>query len=320
VAAAVPAAAVQSAAVQTPAVQSAAVQSAAVQADASGPPQSRGVVEHAGETDRASAHVLLVDELPYSTVPNWVEAAEGSPPETRGGRPYHPDPRVIVDVRSATADGALIAELQRIARNLGYWPFRRCYEEGLRRNPTLMGKVSVELNISATGRVKRATATSSSTLSDLVVAACVAREAQKLPLAYSDPSGSDSVSVVADVSLAVGDKPVLIRASVVGAEALRESLRVHLSKVEQCYASRAIANPRLGGRMQLRFHVGASGEVLDVHEEGGPFEDAEVVKCVLAVFIGVTLAAHKPAGVCKRSAGSCAEPSFVYALHFESSP
>jgi hypothetical protein len=46
-----------------------------------------------------------------------------------------------VDVADASG-GASAAELQRVARNVGYWPFRHCYEEGLRRDQKMGGKVS----------------------------------------------------------------------------------------------------------------------------------------------------------------------------------
>ena len=86
---------------------------------------------------------MLSDELPY--IPPHLRAHDaklehqgrdsGREP---GKRPYHPAPRIVVDVVAAQG-GASAAALQRTARNLGYWPFRQCYEEGLRRDPHLAG-------------------------------------------------------------------------------------------------------------------------------------------------------------------------------------
>src|ERR1019366_8614580 len=80
--------------------------------------------------------------------------------EGRGARkrPYHPAPGIIVDVTDAQG-GATAADLQRIARNAGYWPFGECYEEGLRGDQRLSGKVSLELVVNPSGGIDRSTIT-----------------------------------------------------------------------------------------------------------------------------------------------------------------
>ena len=116
------------------------------------PPPSTGVVTIAAPPSTAEPSpapapkplVVLVDELPY----HWSHLVAKEAPERphasrakrgHGGRPYHPGPGIVVDT-TEDQGGPGTADLQRVARSAGYWPFRRCYEEGLRRDPGLAGK------------------------------------------------------------------------------------------------------------------------------------------------------------------------------------
>src|SRR5258708_15325269 len=145
--------------------------------------------------------ILLRDEPPahFSAGGNTVRVSPpGDPRRHRPGRPYHPDPRIVIDVVEATG-GAGQAALQRTARDAGYWPFRRCYEDGLRQDQGLSGKVSLALSISATGHVEQSEVMAS-TLGDRVVGACLAREARQIAFL---PADADT-SAVADVTLGAG--------------------------------------------------------------------------------------------------------------------
>jgi hypothetical protein len=260
--------------------------------------------------------VLLADELPYApahlrahdTRPEHHRAREANR-ESPGGRPYHPAPGIVVDVVDAQG-GATASALQRAARNLGYWPFRQCYEEGLRREPRLAGKVALELVVSPTGAVDRSVVTAT-TVRDEIVAACVAREAQRLAL----PSGDSPTTARVDVSLVIGDEPVPTGRPVPAAEPIREALRGSWGAVRRCYAGRLAGHPGVGGRVELHFHV-RHGEIVDVDElgaateGGGRLGDPEVTRCL----IGVYRRARLPASHGQR------ERSFVYALQLESMP
>jgi hypothetical protein len=208
-----------------------------------------------------------------------------------------------VDV--AAAEGGSSADLQRTARNLGYWPFRRCYEEGLRRDQRLTGKVSLDLALGADGAVEAA-AVVAATAADESVVLCVAREARQLPLgAY----GSEARARL-DVTLWRGDEPVPVSPAVPHAAELRETLRARWPEAARCYASALARQPDAGGRIDLRFRVGPEGDVLDVIEEGDDrFGDAEATACVLAAYRGARLT--PPAD--SRSQ----EGRFTYSLHFE---
>jgi hypothetical protein len=279
--------------------------------------------------------VLVADELPYSPAhlrahDSKVEHAErhhprdresesaGARGSSRGAealldhdppsrRPYHPAPGIVVDVVAAEG-GESASDLQRAARNLGYWPFRQCYEDGLRRDPRLAGKVSLELAIGPGGAVDRSVVTAT-TVRDEIVAACVAREAQHLAL----PVAASPTTAKVDVSLALGDEPVPMGRSVPNAAPIREALRASWAGVRRCYANELASHPGIGGRMELHFHV-RRGEIVQVDEvgdSGGRFADVEVTRCVLGIYrtTRLPLASH-----------GTRERSFVYALQLESMP
>jgi hypothetical protein len=274
------------------------------------PAASSASAPEVGLSPAPTRHLMLTDELPY--VPGHLhrhgrDASRESGGRESGKRPYHPAPGIVVDVVDAHG-GATAAALQRAARNLGYWPFRQCYEAGLRHDQHLAGKVSLELAVSPSGVVDHSVVRST-TVRDEMVATCVAREGQHLAL---PPSESPTTAHI-DVSLAVGDEPVPVGRPVPNAEPIRESLRGQWGAVRRCYASKLGSHPGIGGRMELHFHV-RHGEIVQVDEltsagEGGArFGDPDVTRCVL----GVYRTARLPGPHGQR------EPSFVYPLHFES--
>jgi hypothetical protein len=214
-----------------------------------------------------------------------------------------------VDVTEASARSAV--ETQRVARNLAYWPLRRCYEDALRRDQALAGTVSLDLAVSASGAVERASV-SKATLHDENAAACVARQALKLPL----PSGSTAGEVKVDVSLSTGDEPVPAPRTVPHAAALRDALRGSWDGVERCYAAGLADRPDVGGEMDLNFRVrrdGQATQVVEVAEGDAHFEDSAVTHCIVALYQGMTLPTFP-------GAPSTSSTSFVYALHLESIP
>jgi len=253
----------------------------------------------------------LVDETPHYAVhwrPQESPDAQHAHTKKRGrhGRPFHPAPGVIVDVVDARG-GAPAAKLQRVARDAGYWPFRRCYEEGLRRDQQLAGKVSLDVRVAAAGSVERSTPTGT-TLRDDSVVACVAREARS----FSLPPSESLTDAAVDVTLSPGDEPVPVARPVPNADRLREALRASWPAIEQCYASELTSHPDAGGHMELHFRVTSGGEIVEVAEEGDRrFGDVQVSRCVLGVYRTTRLPALENA---------TRERDFVYGLHFESVP
>lgn len=256
---------------------------------------------------RSSPSVMLVDEPPFwpNVVRRSVAGVDPAPaPGKRGrhGRPYHPAPRIVVDVVDADR-GVAMEPLQRVARDRGYWPFRGCYEDGLLRQPPLEGKVFVRLEVSAEGGVERVSVLPS-TLRDPVVALCVAREARHLSFAAP---GSAQAAIL-QVTLSEGDEPVMPRPRVHNASGLLEALRAAWPAVRQCYADGLSLKPDAGGFLELRFRMFGDGQVADVVEVGAPFEPSDVTRCVVAIYRSLKLPPRTVA-----TGGT----DFVYALHFE---
>jgi outer membrane biosynthesis protein TonB len=262
------------------------------------------------------ARVLMADELPFFPVRLRAhdadrrranhETTRESEAKSSRHRPYHPAPGIIVDVTDARG-GIAAADLQRIARNADYWPFRECYEAALRSDQRLSGKVSLELVVTPSGSVDGATV-AASTLRDEIVGACVAREARHLAL----PATSAQTVAKVDVSLATGDEAVTTARPFPNAESLRQALRTSWDGARQCYATGLASRPDAGGRLELRFRVHHDGEIFDVSEVGDHdvrFTDVDVTRCVLGVYRTARL---------PPLARASHERSFVYALHFES--
>jgi hypothetical protein len=268
-----------------------------------------------------AAHVLMADELPFFPVhlrardADRHRAARDPNRETRDTdirsphrRPYHPAPGIIVDVIDAQG-GVSAADLQRIARNADYWPFRECYEAGLRTDQRLAGKVSLEMVINPSGAVDRSTV-AASTVRDEIVGACVAREARHISL---PPTQTQTLAKV-DVSLATGDEPVVTAKPYANAEGLREALHGPWDAARKCYATGLAARPDIGGRIELRFRVHHDGEIVEVAEISDHdvhFGDVDVARCVVGVYRSAKLPPLPRASH---------ERTFVYALHFESRP
>jgi len=258
-------------------------------------------------------HIVLVDELPFRASHTHArelpehehEHEHHSKKKGRHGRPFHPAPGIVVDINDATG-GATAADLQRTGRNVGYWPFRHCYEEGLRRDQHMGGKVEMDLAVAPGGGVDRANITGA-TLHDESVVLCVAREAAHLALT----PGESATSAKMELTLSTGDEPVPEPHPIPHAEDLRDALRASWPAVKQCYAGALAKHADDGGRLELRFHVKPNGEIAEVAEGDTRFGDVEVTRCVLGVYRGAKLP-----GVAHGSH----DASFVYALHLEARP
>jgi hypothetical protein len=250
--------------------------------------------------------VLLIDEPP-AHISHGSEPAMTRPVRARArrrpGKPYHPDPRIVIDVLDAR--GAAAADLQRTARDAGYWPFRRCYEDGLRRDQDLAGNVSLALAISPSGQVEQSAVTGG-TLRDRTVMACVTREARQLSFA----SGTATVTAAAEVALATGDEPVAVSVPVARAEEIRQVLRTVWPAAQQCYSQALVVDPLAGGRIELRFRIDIHGEIAEVSPGSTRLAGSALGRCVLGTYQGLRLGLPE----------ANHERHFVYALHFETDP
>lgn len=115
-----------------------------------------------------------------------------------GGR-GRPVPRVRA--QEATVKGSLDKDIIRRIVRAHINEVRYCYNQGLKKEPTLEGKVSVQFTISAAGKVPVATV-ASTTLSDKDVANCSAKAFKRWR--FPKPPAGDVVVVTYPLSLTPG--------------------------------------------------------------------------------------------------------------------
>jgi hypothetical protein len=107
---------------------------------------------------------------------------------------------------ATTVSGRLPPEvIQRIVRQ-NFGRFRLCYEEGLRKSPSLEGRVSVRFVIGSDGNVA-STANGGSDLPDPAVVSCVQRS--MADLSFPQPEGG-IVTVVFPMLFSPGDVPPVV--------------------------------------------------------------------------------------------------------------
>jgi len=88
---------------------------------------------------------------------------------------------------AVTVNGRLPPEvIQRIVRQ-NFGRFRVCYQDGLKKNPSLQGRIAVKYTIDRDGSVKGAPADGGSDLPDPSVVQCVVRAFQNI--SYPEPEG-----------------------------------------------------------------------------------------------------------------------------------
>jgi hypothetical protein len=229
-----------------------------------GPASLDGAPDDRSDSESVS---LLSDELPY--------------------RAAHPAPRVRVDVTKVIGH-VRDEDVQRVARSKGYWPIRLCYEEALRRAPHLRGEFELRVTLGHGGAVQEVHR-GPSHLDDREVVSCVAKGVRKLSL--TPARGGATANLL--VSLNPGDEPVTGHgpppAWPVDPEELRAGLRTELPAVEDCYRQGLRRDPGLAGRIAMRLHVVASGQIREANEVEAHFPDPAVKACILDVFRKATV-------------------------------
>jgi hypothetical protein len=245
-------------------------------------------------------------ELAISDEPPYAPGARGRPKNAlaasseddiiarwnRGGpsalpmpdaKPPHPAPRIKVDVIQVHGHVEEV-DVLRVARSKGYWPFRLCYEEGLRRAPKLHGAVRFRVTVGPGGS-PRGVRKVAAEVDDPVVVSCVLKAARNLVLAAPE-RGTPEVTL--EVSLWPGDLPVRVAAEsslppTVSAT-LMAALRARWPDVRACFAIGARRLPGLWGRLALRLRLAPNGQVTEAAEVESHFADADVTECVLRAY------------------------------------
>jgi hypothetical protein len=272
--------------------------------DASASTEAAGIVR--SDDAGAPIDIVVTDEAPYppgqrprrggsvaasaedETIAKWNRGGivAGETPPTPAGKIPHPAPRIKVDVLKIKGHISE-ADVLRLARSKGYWPFRLCYEEGLRRSQKLHGTVQVRVAVGANGAVRSAQKIAAE-VDDPTVVGCVVKAAKSLALAAPE-RGTPSVTL--EVSLWPGDDAVPTSSAPDGKKsraldtaALVEALRVHLPEVKACFADGRKTHAGLWGRIAMRLRIRAAGEIVDATEIESRFPDPQVTFCVLKTF------------------------------------
>jgi hypothetical protein len=248
-----------------------------------------------------AVHAAVSDE----NLARWNVGGTGDP-EFISNRPgYHPGARVVVDAsvlrgnlparaprdRRTGRPKKVLSEHTVLARSrkYGYWPFRLCFEAGLRRKQTLSGQTVVRLTTNAAGKVT-ATRLVGTKLEDEAVAECLAERTRELTY---EPAPGRRIDVELSIKLWPGHAPVPLagppmedppenpgrldrKAMALALEPLHGTLR-------DCYRQGLERDPGLWGRVQLLIEQNAKGEVTRVTEDESRFPDRQVSRCLARV-------------------------------------
>ncbi|MET0594975.1 MAG: AgmX/PglI C-terminal domain-containing protein, partial [Polyangiaceae bacterium] len=210
-----------------------------------------------GARPRAKGTAVEVS-LDEETVATWNRGGLGTDADVGPkGKPPHAAPRVKVDVTEVRGS-ASEAEMQRAARLKSYWPFRICYEQGLRRTQKLHGTIKLRLTIGSSGRPSNVQPIATE-LGDPEVVSCVVKSAAALALPA--PSGG-APQVTLEIQLWPGDAPVSVKGPLRGKNAVpaeaasfAEALRARTNDVRKCYAEGIRRHEKLWGRLALSLKI-----------------------------------------------------------------
>ena len=266
-----------------------------------------------------AVHAAVLDE----TLARWNVGGTGDPSYISNRPGYHPGARVVVDAkvlsgnlpkrgrRGVLSEQSVLAE----ARKRGYWPYRLCFEDGLRLDQKLSGQTIVRLSIGSSGRVV-ATRLVQTKLKDENVARCLAERTGDLEFA---PRPSRRVDVELSIKLWPGDAPVALvgppdgtpfdNPGILDSEAAARALAQCEPSLRACYQQGVERDAELWGRIQFRIDQAADGRVQKVAEDESRFPDRQVVDCMVNVIQTQPLPAPKGG-----------ELTFVFAVRLGSMP
>lgn len=237
----------------------------------------------------------------------WNVGGSGDPRASSSRPGFHPAPRVLVDVSTRNAGLPKRAKSKRLfseaslvaqARNAGYWPFRLCFEDGLRRDQSLRGKTRIRFTVESNGHVK-SERIAFTELSDHAVAKCLSARVRAM---HFSPAPPKRVHADVTIDLGPGDAP-LPEAGVADASgssqtseavkfdeaAVARALNDQLGRVSSCYEQGLGRDPKLWGRVAILMDVNPDGRVTAVVEHESRFPDPAVPSCAMDGLRGVVL-------------------------------
>jgi TonB family protein len=151
----------------------------------------------------------------------------------------------------------------------------KCYEDSLKVDKKTQGDLALELDTSALGAVTavRVVKSVSTTLDE-----CVSAKAKTWTYPWIK---SETLAIQERFRLylnAEGNPMAGFSGPAMDHEVVRESVRAHLSEVQQCYSARLKRVPQLKGKLVLQWDILGSGEVTNVKVKESV--DPVVDKCV----------------------------------------
>jgi hypothetical protein len=201
---------------------------------------------------------------------------------------YHPGTRVIVDVEASGTNRTRIGKFPRSRhylaefRNLGYWPYRICFESSARKVQSKGGDTWMQVRINKRGRVVAANLMKSS-VDHPQIAACILNATRLIRL-----SGTQSTGAILNLRVRVfsGDAPLFANRILPDGKVVVEPglLRVASNGIKgavaQCVGAGLGRDPGLWGRLAVLLQFNRDGQVVRSDEYDSHFPDATVVECV----------------------------------------
>lgn len=222
---------------------------------------------------------------------NLGGSSQGAYPSNRAG--YHPAPRVVVELkalsralpeRAPKGSYASAATLLAEARNQGYWPFRLCFEQGLRENPELSGQIQMRVRIATSGRVVSARLRGVPLRSHRTVE-CALRAASALTFKKRP---ARRVEVELGVKFWPGDAPLPPRDERAtppwDARPATQTLAANASELARCCVEALGRDPKLWGRLAFTVRADSTGRILEGRETESRFPDRDASECMRQAF------------------------------------
>jgi hypothetical protein len=238
--------------------------------------------------ERPHARGAVQASVEQEELGRWNVGGTGDPDFVSNRPTFHPGTRVVVKLefgqsrrRAAGRERRYLAH----ARKYGYWPFRLCFEEGLRQNPKLHGQTEFGVSVDQRGRV-RAVRLLATRLEDQAVAACLADRVREL--VFAPPA---RVDLRMTVELWPGDAPIEPappsadlgpdNPGKLDAEAVFAVVHAARPELVRCYEEGLARDPELWGRLELRVDQDHQGRLGRLGEQQSHFPDRKAALCVV---------------------------------------
>jgi hypothetical protein len=236
---------------------------------------------------------LVAEELA-----RWNIGGNGSATYVSNRAGFHPGTRVIVDVaargtvRTQSGKSGAIRHYLAEFRNLGYWPYRLCFESFASEVHSKGGDAWIQVQVNKHGRVVTSRLLKSS-YDHPPIAQCISSATRSIRLSRNQTTGA---TLNLRVRVFPGDAPLAANRKLSEGKAAIEPslLRAALSTVEnavgQCIQDGLGRDPKLWGRLAMLVQFNKQGRVVQSEEYDSHFPDVSVVKCINLAYRDLRLA------------------------------